>query len=76
MATSNQGGKQGGSSVDKGVGGRGGSVNRGFVSKDPERQREVPDEAARVARKSDVAPEFTSEADRQAGTKGKGKGSR
>ncbi len=47
MVTSSQGGKQDDSVVVKPRR----SVNRGFVSVDPERQREVPDESEKLTRK-------------------------
>lgn len=47
MVTSSQGEKP----ADSRVATTGRSVNRGFVSLDPERQREVPDETAELARK-------------------------
>lgn len=47
MVTSSQGAKPDNSGVVK----PGRSVNRGFVSVDPERQTEVPDEATKLTRK-------------------------
>jgi len=57
MASSNQGGKGGGS-------------NRGFASMDPQRQREIASQGGRAAHEKGTAHEFSSEEAREAGRKG------
>jgi hypothetical protein len=60
MASSNQGGNQGGSS------------NRGFASMDPQRQREIASQGGKAAHESGNAHEFNSEEAREAGRKSHG----
>lgn len=84
MASSNQGGKQGGNKQSQGgskqSGGNQGSQqsgtsNRGFASMDPERQREIASEGGRAAHEKGTAHEFTSEEARRAGSMSHGGGS-
>jgi len=47
-----------------------GSLNRGFASMDPQRQREIASAGGRAAHEKGTAHEFTSEEAREAGRKG------
>lgn len=83
MASSNQGGNQGGNKQSgnqggnqgggqggsKQSGGQGGDTsNRGFASMDPDKQREIAAEGGRAAHAAGTAHEFTSEEARKAGS--------
>lgn len=73
MASSNQGGSQGGNKQSGNQGNQGSkqsgdTSNRGFASMDPERQREIAAEGGRAAHASGAAHEFTSEEARKAGS--------
>lgn len=75
MASNNQanlaGGKHAGSpGASQGASGISGSSNRGFVTMDPERQREIASEGGKVAHESGNAPELTSGQGHQAGRHG------
>lgn len=63
MASSNQGGNQGGKEQS-------GTSNRGFASMDPDKQREIASKGGKAAHESGNAHEFTSEEAREAGRKG------
>lgn len=64
MASSNQGGNQGGKGGNRQSGD---TSNRGFASMDPEKQREIAAEGGRAAHASGNAHEFNSEEARKAG---------